>query len=421
MHHVQHKQHGHGFFRNVRMARPAPPSGGKSSAPQGQRFQGREQGRDQGREQGRDQGFGQGRDQGFGQGREQGRDAEPKGAYMVGRHSDKDLEMLKKAERYRAQGYPIKQYNYTSDMVEVYYEVHKIEKDQLKDDWVLEKRNKFIAGAKSLEGAVALLPIPVEIPNLGAKTEEFLTKKNFFLEKQFELSPPQQYKYSDRELYMSFGLFLLASMKEKEPDPNFKPHRGGFRKGLAGSGIGTVAAMAKAVGSEVGANKSFWGVLFNLAKNFIGGNKFGDDGGEKGEREPVISLGPPGVTSNSPNVVLDTPPSPSSGGVERSNGGNHGEIKRGGGGGGGNGMFSSDALNSILKPLPSFKIVLPTQTSTTPPTTTPQPTTTPPTLTTTEPISRPRVRGGLMEPPPMDDTPIRPKSGPTGRVLGDLS
>jgi len=56
-----------------------------------------------------------------------------------------------------------------------------------------------------------------------------LEQKKFFLEKQYEMIPPETYSYSDKELYLQLGAALIGEIKFKPPREHKEkgtPYRG---------------------------------------------------------------------------------------------------------------------------------------------------------------------------------------------------
>ena len=230
---------------------------------------------------------------------------------VMGDLTIKDIEMLARAKKYKDDGYFIKDYDYSSPMDEVYHEVHRIDREVKKTDWVQGKTDTIVSRANIVEMALKKLSfIPFEAPDLKDKVKNALEQKKFFLEKQYEMAAPESHSYTDKELYMQLGAALIGRIKFKPPkeqNASGAPFREGFKanpSGTGGGGNGNEGNGGGGGGGGGGGKHPLLAVFEMIAPAI--GIKI-----NKQQHQPAAAAAPPppnnGVSPSPPMITINSP------------------------------------------------------------------------------------------------------------------
>lgn len=136
--------------------------------------------------------------------------------------TSRDLEMLRRAQKYRQAKKPIQEFTMDSDMSEVYAEVNRIENEERRNDFIQTKKNSILGKINMVEKAAKALSLPVHFPGMKDNAEKILNNKEYILEKQYAARPPSRQSHSDSEIYKAIAMGALANMDVASLDEKFQ-------------------------------------------------------------------------------------------------------------------------------------------------------------------------------------------------------
>lgn len=127
-----------------------------------------------------------------------------------------DLEMLDKAKQFRKDGEPIPEYNYNSNMQEVYADVHRIEDKRGKLAHIKKKKSDMAAQVNFVTGITEIFP------NMGlniddAKIKDIINQQDDFFGKQYDSMTLEQRKKrqvkSELDIWKSIGWSVVQNIE----------------------------------------------------------------------------------------------------------------------------------------------------------------------------------------------------------------